>query len=241
MTMPFYVSPEQVIADKSKFARTNIAKGRALLAMQYADGILIAAENPSNTIRKIAEIYDRIAFGGVGKINEFDQLRQYGVRFADVRGYQYSREDVHARDLANTYGQILGQTFTHDMKPMEVEILVAEVGYADASSDELYRVTFDGLFVDEHGFCVLPSDADAVSGRLKESYSEDLSLQEAFRIAIKALEAALPADRTLAAADVEAAVLERKARRRAFRRLQDDEMATLLSQDESAASGESAT
>jgi proteasome alpha subunit len=228
MTMPFYVSPEQVIADKSKFARNNIAKGRALLAMQYADGILIAAENPSNTIRKIAEIYDRIAFGGVGKINEFDQLRQYGVRFADIRGYQYSREDVHARDLANTYGQILGQTFTHDMKPMEVEILVAEVGYADAASDELYRVTFDGLFVDEHGFCVLPSDAEAVSNKLKENYRDDLSFADAFLVATKALEAAGGGERTLTAADLEAAVLERKARRRAFRRLTDDEMTSLL-------------
>ena len=228
MTMPFYVSPEQVIADKSKFARNNIAKGRALLAMQYADGILIAAENSSNTIRKIAEVYDRIAFGGVGKINEFDQLRQYGVRFADVRGYQYSREDVHARDLANAYGQILGQTFTHDLKPMEVEILVAEVGYEDAASDELYRVTFDGLFVDEHGFCVLPSDAEAVSSKLKESYGDDLSLQDAFKVAIKALEAALPPERKLAPSDLEAAVLERKARRRAFRRLEDAEMESLL-------------
>jgi proteasome alpha subunit len=232
MTMPFYVSPEQVIADKSKFARNNIAKGRALLAMQYADGILIAAENPSNTIRKIAEIYDRIAFGGVGKINEFDQLRQYGVRFSDVRGYQYSREDVHARDLANTYGQILGQTFTHDMKPMEVEILVAEVGYDDPAGDELYRVTFDGLFVDEHGFCVLPSDAEAVSNKLKESYSVDLSLQQAFLVAVKALEAAVPSDRPrLTAADLEAAVLERSARRRAFRRLEDADMESLLAAD----------
>jgi proteasome alpha subunit len=234
MTMPFYVSPEQVIADKSKFARTNIAKGRALLAMQYADGILIAAENPSNTIRKIAEIYDRIAFGGVGKINEFDQLRQYGVRFADIRGYQYSREDVHARDLANAYGQILGQTFTHDLKPMEVEILVAEIGYEDSSSDELYRVTFDGLFVDEHGFCVLPSDAEGVSGRLKESYSDDLSLQQAFTVATKALAGT---DRTLTATDLEAAVLERKTRRRrAFRRLDEDEMTALLAEDAPATS-----
>jgi proteasome alpha subunit len=224
MTMPFYVSPEQVIADKSKFARTNIAKGRALLAMQYADGILLAAENPSNTIRKIAELYDRIGFGGVGKINEFDQLRQAGVRWADVRGYQYSREDVHAKELANSYGQVLGQTFTHDLKPMEVEILIAEVGY-EPENDELYRVTFDGLFVDEERYCVLPSDNEATHTRLKDTFQDGLAFADAFTVATSAL--AGP-DRTFTAHDLEVAVLERHARRRAFRRLTQEQMTELL-------------
>ncbi|HEX7165504.1 MAG TPA: proteasome subunit alpha [Acidimicrobiales bacterium] len=224
MSMPFYVSPEQVIADKAKFARTNIAKGRALVALEFADGILLVAETFSRTLRKISEIYDRIAFGGVGKYNEYDNLRQAGVRYADVEGYRYSREDVYAKALANAYAQILGQTFTHDMKPMEVEILVAEVGY-EPSGDELYRVTFDGLVVDEDNFCVLPADADPIVDRVKESYQEGLDLRAAFNVAVKAL--AGP-ERTLTDKELEAAVLERKATRRAFRRLSDEEMAGLL-------------
>ena len=222
--MPFYVSPEQVIADKAKFARTNIAKGRALVALEFADGILVVAETFSRTLRKISEIYDRIAFAGVGKYNEYDQLRQAGVRYADVEGYRYSREDVYAKALANAYAQILGQTFTHDMKPMEVEILVAEVGF-EPSGDELYRVTFDGLVVDEDRYCVLPVDADAISERLKESYQDGLDLGAAFNVAVKAL--AGP-ERTLTDKELEAAVLERAAARRAFRRLTDEEMAGLL-------------
>jgi len=224
MSMPFYVSPEQIIADKAKFARNNIAKGRALLAMQFADGILIAADNPSNTLRKINEIYDRIAFGGVGKFNEYDQLRQGGVRWADVEGYRYSREDVHAKSLANLYAQILGQTFTHDMKPMEVEILIVEAGYAP-EDDEIYHVTFDGLVVDEDKWCVLPTDADAISARLKDTFQDGLSLADAFKVATQALGGP---ERTLTAPDLEGAVLERGANRRAFRRLERDEMATLL-------------
>lgn len=224
MSMPFYVSPEQIIADKAKFARNNIAKGRALLAMQFADGILIAADNPSNTLRKINEIYDRIAFGGVGKFNEYDQLRQGGVRWADVEGYRYSREDVHAKSLANLYAQILGQTFTHDMKPMEVEILVVEAGFAP-EDDEIYHVTFDGLVVDEDKWVVLPTDADAIGTRLKDSYQDGLSLADAFKVATQALGGP---DRTLTAPDLEGAVLERGARRRSFRRLEREEMATLL-------------
>ena len=136
MSMPFYVPPEQMMKDRADFARKGIARGRAMVALRYADGIALVAENPSSTLRKISEIYDRIGFGGVGKYNEFDQLRVMGVRAADLKGYQYSRDDVDARSLANNYAQILGQIFTHEVKPLEVEILVAEVG---AAADEIGR------------------------------------------------------------------------------------------------------
>ncbi len=224
MTMPFYVSPEQMISDKAEFARTNIAKGRALVALQYADGILLTAENPCATLHKISEIYDRIAFAGVGKYNEFDQLRQAGVRYADVEGFRFSREDVHAKSLANSYAQLLGQSFTHDMKPMEVEILVAEVGYEPAG-DELFHVLYDGVILDENRFTVIPGDDEAISTRLGEGWREGLTLAEALTVAVAALGGT---DRALVASDIEAAVLERGARRRAFRRLDEAELTTLL-------------
>jgi proteasome alpha subunit len=223
MSMPFYVSPEQLIADKAKFARTNIARGNALVALQYEGGILLAAENP-RTLRKISEIYDRIAFAGVGKYSEYDQLRQAGVRYADVEGYRFSREDVHARSLANAYAQILGQSFTHDMKPMEVEILVAEVGFAP-EDDELFHVTYDGIILDEERFTVLPSDNEAITTRLKEGFQDGLSLAAALKVAVSAL--AGP-DRELEAKSMEAAVLDRNGSRRAFRRLTEAELAELL-------------
>ncbi|HMC53202.1 MAG TPA: proteasome subunit alpha, partial [Acidimicrobiales bacterium] len=155
MSMPFYVAPEQLMKDKADYARKNIARGRSLVGMAYDDGILLAAENPSGTLRKISEIYDRIAFAGVGKFNEYDQLRQAGVRHADIKGYTYSREDVDARSLANSYAQIIGQVFTHDIKPLEVEILVAEVGHAPGD-DQLFHISYDGTVVDEHRFSVIP-------------------------------------------------------------------------------------
>jgi proteasome alpha subunit len=224
MSMPFYVSPEQLIADKAKFARTNIAKGRALVALQYEGGILLTAENPSATLRKISEIYDRIAFAGVGKYNEYDQLRQAGVRYADVEGYRFSREDVHAKSLANSYAQLLGQSFTHDMKPMEVEILVVEVGY-DPADDELFHVLYDGVILDEDRFTVIPGDNEAIADRLKEGWTEGLALGAALQVAVQAI--AGP-ERTLGATDLEAAILERSAKRRAFRRLEKSEIAELL-------------
>src|SRR6185369_10864544 len=154
MSMPFYVAPEQVMKDRADYARKGIARGRSLAAVVYDEGILICAENPSSTLRKISEIYDRIAFAGVGKYNEFDSLRIAGVRHADLKGFSYSREDVDARSLANAYAQILGQVFTHDLKPMEVEILVAEVA-PTPDDDELYHILYDGTVMDERNFSVL--------------------------------------------------------------------------------------
>jgi len=224
MSMPFYVAPEQVMKDRADYARKGIARGRSLIAAVYDQGIVICAENPSSTLRKVSEIYDRIAFAGVGKYNEFDQLRIAGVRAADLKGYAYSREDVDARSLANQYASILGQIFTHEMKPMEVEILVAEVGQTRAD-DRLFHILYDGTVMDEDDFTVLGGEAEAINTRLREAWSDEFDLTGALRASVTAL--AGP-DRTLGAAELEAAVLERTDARRAFRRLELDQRAELL-------------
>ena len=224
MSMPFYVPPEQMMKEKADFARKGIARGRALVALQYRDGIVLVAENPSNNLRKISEIYDRIAFAGVGKYNEFDQLRQAGVRSADLTGYQFSRLDVEGRSLANQYAQIMGQAFTHESKPLEVEILIAEVGN-DASSDRLFHVTYDGTVVDESRASVLGGDSEAISARLNPSLDPGAELADAIKIASVAL--AGP-ERTLSADELEVAVLARGGDRRCFRRIDDSAVATYL-------------
>jgi proteasome alpha subunit len=237
MTMPFYVPAEQMMKDKADFARKNIARGKALVALLYSDGILIAAENTSATLRKVAEIYDRIAFAGAGKYNEYDRLRIAGVRHADTKGYLYSREDVDAQSLANAYAQMLGDIFTHEIKPMEVEIVVAELGDGQ-SGDRLFHIFYDGTVVDEEGFSVLGgSEVEAVTERVKQSYEPGRSLDEALRAAVSAL--AGP-ERSLAAAELEVAVLSRGNGRRAFHRLSDDDVAAILEGGEAAAPAEPA-
>jgi proteasome alpha subunit len=190
----------------------------------YDQGILIVAENPSRSLHKVSEIYDRIAFAGVGKYNEFDQLRVAGVRHADTKGFAFSREDVDARSLANLYAQFLGQVFTHEMKPLEVEILVAELG-ADGKQDQLYHIAYEGTITDEDRFAVLGGETETISDRVAESYQDGWALDAALRGAVAAL--AGP-DRTLAPDDLEVAVLSRANGRRAFRRLGHDELAERL-------------
>ncbi len=223
MSMPFYVAPEQFMKDKADFARKNIARGRPLVAAVFADGILICAENQSKSLHKVSEIYDRIAFAGVGRYNEFDSLRRAGVQHADVKGYQFSREDVDANSLANLYAQYMGNVFTHDMKPLEVEILVAEVG-STPGEDQLFHILYDGSVMDEEGFTVLGGEAEAISGRLQEGFEPGWPLDEVIRRAARAL----TGDREPVAGEFEVAVLARTNGRRAFRRLGDDEVAAAL-------------
>src|SRR5580704_10672887 len=224
VTMPYYVPPEQVMKDRAEYAQKGIARGRSLVATTYAGGILMVAENPSRSLHKISEIYDRIAFAGVGKYNEFDQLRVAGVRHADTKGFAFSREDVDARSLANLYAQFLGQVFTHEMKPLEVEVLVAELGN-DQSHDQLYHIAYEGTITDEDHFAVLGGETEIISNRVAAAYVEGWDLDTALRAAVTAL--AGP-DRTLGAEDLEVAVLARTTARRAFRRLGVDELAERL-------------
>ncbi|MFM8522657.1 MAG: proteasome subunit alpha [Acidimicrobiaceae bacterium] len=224
MSMPYYVPPEQLMKDRADYARKGIARGRTLVALQYQDGIAIISENPSTTLHKISEIYDRIAFAGVGKYNEFDQLRVAGVRAADLKGYQFSRQDVDARSLTNQYAQILSQMFSEAPKPMEVELLVAEIG-ADKTSDRLFHVLYDGTVIDEHNYCVLGGDSESVATRLSSAFKPDLALNEALKIATSVL--AGP-DRKLSHEDLEVAILERNGRRRCFKRITDAEVQALL-------------
>jgi proteasome alpha subunit len=219
--MPFYVSPEQLMKDKADFARKGIARGRSVIVMQASQGILFVAENPSKTLHKISEIYDRIGFAAVGKYNEFEQLRVAGIRLADIRGYSYDRRDVTGRSLANAYAQTLGNIFTETAKPYEVELVVAELGktYVD---DQLYRLTFDGSVSDEHGFVAMGGNAEAMTQALRDAWIENMDLTDAGHLAIATLgEFGAREPRTLQANELEIAMLDRSRDRRTFRRLSE--------------------
>ena len=234
MTQQFYVSPEQLMKDRADFARKGIARGRSVVVISCRDGIALVAENPSPSLHKIGEIYDKIAFAAVGKYNEFESVRQAGVRYADVRGYSYDREDVTARGLASVYAQSLGAVFTAEQKPFEVELAVAEVGSAP-DEDHLYRLTFDGSIADEKGFIVMGGQADKVSEAVAAGWQGALDFAGAIRLAL----AGLVADKettTLPPSAVEVAVLDRgsessRGTRRAFRRLEDADITALLAEE----------
>ncbi|WP_456824392.1 proteasome subunit alpha [Cellulomonas sp. P5_E12] len=233
MSMPFYVSPEQLMKDRADYARKGIARGRSVVVLQYDDGIAFATENASRALHKISEIYDRIGFAAVGKYNEFENLRVAGVRYADLRGYSYDREDVTARGLANAYAQTLGTSFTTESKPLEVEIVVAEVGRA-AAGDQIYRLAYDGSVTDEHGYVVMGGQAERLGGLLATDWRPGLTLPEVLALAVRTLGA--PTEdggetRAIPATQLEVAVLDRTRPRRTFRRLAGALLEDLLDAD----------
>src|SRR4051812_31690130 len=225
MTMPYYASAEQVMRDRSEYARKGISRGRSVAVLIYDDGVLFIAENPSSTLHKVSELYDRVGFAAVGRYSEFEGLRVAGIRLADVRGYSYNRRDVTGRVIANAYAQTLGEVFTQQMKPFEVELCVAEVGDT-AESDQLYRLTFDGSIVDEPDFVVMGGQADAVTAHLRQHFTAGMGLAEALRVGVQALSAVSPVTaanggghQQLPAEQLEVAVLDRRRPKRAFRRV----------------------
>jgi proteasome alpha subunit len=221
-----YVPPEQFMKDRSEYARKGIARGKSVVALEYADGLLFLAENPSATLHKISEIYDRIAFAGVGKYSEFEEMRIAGVRLADLRGYSYGREDVNARTLANAYSAALSQVFTQQLKPFEVELLVGQVG-DEGAGNELYHVLFDGSVTDEHGFVGMGGRAEELNQALANTYQEGADLPAAVKLAVSALSSV--ESRAVEPAQLEAAVLNRNRKnRRKFRRMSDDDVAQIL-------------
>jgi proteasome alpha subunit len=230
MSAPFYVSPEQVMQDKAEYARKGISRGKPSVTVEFEDGVLLMAENPSS-LSKIGEIYDRIAFAGVGKFSEFDQLRKVGVRYADVKGYAYSRDDVRAKALANAYSQAMGDVFTQQLKPLEVEIIVCEVGddsLAGHENNAIYRVQFDGSISDHEGYCVIGGSAEELNTLLQDGYRAGLPLQEALRLGRSALQRAAEGEPRVDPQNLEVCVLERRRSGRKFHRLSTDTLRELL-------------
>ncbi|GAB3146184.1 proteasome subunit alpha [Amycolatopsis stemonae] len=249
MTMPLYASPEQLMRERSELARKGIARGRSVVVLKYSGGVLFVAENPSATLHKVSEIYDRIGFAAVGRYSEFENLRVAGIRHADLKGYQYDRRDVSARALANAYAATLGSIFTEQLKPFEVEICVAEVG-ASSAEDQLYRLTYDGSIFDEPQYVVMGGQTDKISSKLKETFEDGLELQAALGVAIEALKAASQSSTASSSSagssssstagtssngngdadpiKLEVAVLDRDRPRRSFRRLTGTALDALL-------------
>ncbi|MGV0633559.1 proteasome subunit alpha [Mycolicibacillus trivialis] len=232
MSFPYFISPEQAMRERSELARKGIARGRSVVVSSYADGVLFVAENPSRSLQKVSELYDRVGFAAVGRFNEFDNLRRGGIQFADTRGYAYARRDVTGRQLANVYAQTLGTIFTEQAKPYEVELCVAEVAhYGETKRPELYRITYDGSINDEPHFVVMGGTTEPIITAMKDSYTENAGLADAVQVAVHALhaddgEAAEP--RVLGPGTLEVAILDAGRPKRAFRRITGAALEALL-------------
>ena len=227
MTAPFYVSPEQWLADKAEYARKGIARGRPIVAVEHAAGVVMMAENRSASLRKIHEVYDRIAFGGVGKLDEYENLRKAGVRWADTQGYSYSRDDVSGKSLANLYSTALGAVFTREPKALEVELLIVEIHEADSI---FYQIRFDGSMIDREHYAAIGGDDETLIGLLQDGWRPEMPLRDAVALCRNTLVDVNGSDdgQSLDAEGLEVAVLDRERAGRRFRRLAPADVAGLV-------------
>lgn len=228
MAIPFYVAPEQLVQDKVEYCRKGIAKSKSLVVVEFADGLLLTGENPSASLNKISEVYDRIAFAGAGKYSEFENLRKAAIQYADLKGYAYSREDVTAKSLANAFSQVVSDIFTQQIKPLEVEILVVEVGGAGRIGNRIFHILFDGSITDREHFAAIGGQTKEVESYLTQHYRESLSLDEALRLSRDTI--ANVDKRSIPPEHLEVAMLEAGATERTFRRLSDEEVQRFLGQ-----------
>lgn len=232
MSFPYFISPEQAMRERSELARKGISRGRSVVTLAFSGGVLFVAENPSRSLQKVSELYDRVGFAAVGRFNEFNNLRRGGIQYADTHGYAYARRDVTGRQLANVYAQTLGTIFTEQAKPYEVELCVAEVAhYGETKPPELYRITYDGSINDEPYFVVMGGTTEPIITALKESYTENATLSQAATFAVDALAAGAASGsepRTLGPSSLEIAILDVNRPRRAFRRITGSALEALL-------------
>lgn len=228
MTIPFYVTPEQLVQDKVEYCRKGIAKSKSLVAVEFSEGLLLAGENPSASLNKISEVYDRIAFAGAGKYSEFENLRKAAIRYADLKGFAYSREDVTAKSLANAFSQVIGEIFTQQLKPLEVEILIVEVGSAGRTGNRIFHILYDGSISDRQDFSAIGGQTKELESYLSEHYRAGLSLGEALRLSSDTI--AHVEKRSIPHEHLEVAMLEERAEDRTFKRLSNEAVARLLEQ-----------
>lgn len=238
MSTPYYVSPEQIRQDKEDFVRRGIAQAKEVVVLEYKDGLLMVAENPRKTTFKISEIYDRIAFAAAGRIAEYEILRTVGIREAEIKGFRYYREDVTAKWLTNLYSQHMGAVAqAWDAKPLEIELLVCELGAEDApdnstlQNNRIYHIAFDGIYSEEEKYAVIGGRATAITEILQQHYTDNLELSAALKLVtdtFRTVEADAEDDYEITPQTVEVACLEQTIERRKFRRLSTQEVTTLL-------------
>ena len=238
MSTPYYVSPEQIRQDKEDFVRRGITQAKEVVVLEYRDGLLMVAENPRKTTFKISEIYDRIALAAAGRIAEYEALRVAGIRESEIKGFRYYREDVTAKWLTNLYSQHMGAVAqAWDAKPLEIELLVCEVGSTDASPssesqrNQIYHIAFDGIYSEEEKYAVIGGRATTITEILGQNYTDGLEISAALQLVtetFRTVEADTEDDYEITPETIEVACLEQTAERRKFRRLSTDEVTTLF-------------
>ena len=124
-----------------------------------------------------------------------------------------------------------------DAKPLEIELLVCELGAPDAPThselrnNRIYHIAFDGIYSEEEKYAVIGGRATQIIEILEQRYADELNMAAALQLVtetFRTIEMDAEDGYEITPQTIEVACLERATERRKFRRLSTNEVTTLL-------------
>lgn len=185
---------QQTLRQKADYVEDRLRGGSPVAALSCQEGILLLTTR--RTQSKIFEIYDRLAFAGLGNPSDLEAVRHAAVDFSHAEGYQRSEQDVSIQRVVGfAISPALKRSFADPFRtPLVIRGLFAQVG--EAPADDLYYVlNYDGEFTLYHDYAaaagtdfaeVLMERVLSGEGLPKRKSRKALSLEEGLPRALQA-------------------------------------------------------
>ncbi len=174
---------QQTLRQKADYVLDRLREGSPVVGISAQEGVLLCTVRRSQ--RKIFEIYDRLAFAGLGNPSDLEAVRQLAVDFAHAEGFQRSPQDVSIQRVVGfAVSPALKRHFSDPLRlPLVLCGLFAQVG--DASGDDLfYILNYDGEFSLVKHYAAVAGAAH-VAERMKEALG-DLKKPPTYEAALEA-------------------------------------------------------
>lgn len=140
---------QQTLRQKADYVEDRLRGGSPVVGLSCQEGVLLFTTR--RTQHKIFEIYDRLAFSGLGNPSDLELVRQMAVDFAHAEGYQRSPEDVSIQRVVGfAISPVLKRYFADPFRmPLVLRGLFAQVG--DRTEEDLFfSLNYDGEFMLHH-------------------------------------------------------------------------------------------
>ncbi len=151
---------QQTLRQRADYVEDRLWRGSPVVGLSCREGILLLTTQ--QTQRKVFEIYDRLAFAGLGNPSDLETVRQAAVDFTHAEGYQRSEQDVSIqRVIGFAISPALKRAFADPLRtPFVVCGLFAQVG--DRPDEDVYFVlNYDGEYLQRPEFAAAAGTSPA--------------------------------------------------------------------------------
>ena len=205
----------------------SIKSGTTTIGLICRDGVVLAAERKatmgymiaSKTDLKITEIAPHIGMTQAGMVGDLQALGRYlkaETKLFELR----NKKRITVKSAASLLANIL-YSGRWSFFPYMIQIILA--GY-DETGPNLFILHPDGSKLEEKRFFSTGSGSPFAFGVLETMYKDGLSVEEAKKIAVKAIKAAVERDIASGGKGMDIAVIDEKG----FRLLENSEIEKLI-------------